>query len=370
MTISGQSTDKGREALLAAALLRIGGDTQGPRLFKDAVWPTLRAWADVERSPILLAQKLGWLPETARTAAERAVAEAVKAQDRAKALGLSLVTVADDEYPGLLAQLPDPPLALWTVGSVSCLAQPAVAIVGSRNASPAGAETARRLARGLASAGLVVVSGLARGIDAAAHRGALDGRGPTVGVVGCGLDVTYPRDHGALAAEIRTSGCLVSELPPGTPPLPRHFPLRNRIISGLSSAVVVVEASERSGSLITARMALEQGRDVLAVPGNVVSGCHRGCHALIKDGARLVETVEDILEEIRWVADPGRLPDPANQSQSNELLALVRAGEVFSVEDLSERSGLKAAEILAELGRLELEGLVARSGVGTFIRLP
>ena len=149
MTISGQSTDKGREALLAAALLRIGGDTQGPRLFKDAVWPTLRAWADVERSPILLAQKLGWLPETARTAAERAVAEAVKAQDRAKTLGLSLVTVADDEYPGLLAQLPDPPLALWTVGSVSCLAQPAVAIVGSRNASPAGAETARRLARGV-----------------------------------------------------------------------------------------------------------------------------------------------------------------------------------------------------------------------------
>ena len=152
--------------------------------------------------------------------------------------------------------------------------------------------------------------------------------------------------------------------------MPRHFPLRNRIISGLSSAVVVVEASERSGSLITARMALEQGRDVLAVPGNVVSGCHRGCHALIKDGARLVETVEDILEEIRWVADPGRLPEPANQSQNNELLALVRAGEVFSVEDLSERSGLKAAEILAELGRLELEGLVARSGVGTFIRLP
>lgn len=367
--ISGQPTETGRDALLAASLLRIGSDTASARLFKDEVWPSFQSWADVDKAPHLLAERLGWLPSPARAAVEQARAQAAQARARAAALGVELVTCADESYPPALLHLPDPPMVLWVAGGTSALSAAAVAVVGSRNASPIGLETARRLAKGLASAGLVVVSGLARGIDGAAHRGALQGGGATVGVLGCGLDIAYPRQHQQLAVDVRSQGCLVSELPPGTPPLPRHFPLRNRIISGLSRAVVVVEASEHSGSLITARMALEQGRDVLAVPGNVVSGCHRGCHALIKDGARLVETVEDILEEIRWAADPVRLSRSSNNRQDNKLLALVRAGDVFSVEDLSERSGRQAAEILAELGRLELEGLIARSGVGLFIRL-
>jgi DNA processing protein len=367
--ISGHPTEKGRDALLAAALLRIGSDTVGPRLFKDDVLPALASWADAERAPALLAECMGWLPPVAHRAVDRAMTDAVSARRRAGELGVELVTVADDAYPNGLRHLPDPPIALWIKGNAAVLARPAVAVVGSRNATPVGIETARRLANGLASAGLLVVSGLARGIDGAAHRGALQGGGPTAAVLGCGLDVVYPRQHQQLAKDVQASGCLVAELPPGTPPLPRHFPLRNRIISGLSRAVVIVEASEHSGSLITARMALEQGRDVLAVPGNVVSGCHRGCHALIKDGARLVETVEDILEEIRWVADPGSQSRASNHRQDNKLLASVRAGDVFSVEDLAQRSGRAAAEILSELGRLELEGRIARSGVGSFIRL-
>lgn len=367
--ISGQPTPKARDALLVAALLRIGRDAVGPRLFKDVVWPAMASWPDVERAHVLLAERFGWLPATIAQAIARAAAEAENARARASALGAELVTFVDEAYPDGLRHLPDPPLALWVAGNPATLAQPAVAVVGSRNASPIGLETARRLARGLASAGLVVVSGLARGIDGAAHRGALQAAGPTAAILGCGLDIVYPRGHQALAMEVRATGCLVSELPPGTPPLPRHFPLRNRIISGLSRAVVVVEASDHSGSLITARMALEQGRDVLAVPGNVVSGCHRGCHALIKDGARLVETVEDILEEIGWVATHGGQPEPSNQLPGNKLLDSIKAGDVFTVDDLSERSGRRPAEILGELGRLELEGLIARSGVGTFIRL-
>jgi DNA processing protein len=359
----------GGHALLAAALLRIGGDTVGPRLFKDEVWPQLGAAADFEPAPLLLARRFGWLPAAVHAAVERAAAEASRALARGTAAGAALLTCADEGYPAGLRHLPDPPIALWTRGDAACLSAPAVAVVGSRNASPIGLETARRLARGLASAGLVVVSGLARGIDGAAHRGALQGGGTTVAVLGCGIDIAYPRQHGALADDVRGHGCLVSELPPGALPLPRHFPLRNRIISGLAQAVVVVEASEHSGSLITARMALEQGRDVLAVPGSVVSGCHRGCHALIKDGARLVETVEDVLEEIRWVVAPDRRQETDNSKQYSGLLASVRAGEVFSVEQVSERSGRPAADVLAELGRLELEGLIARSGVGTFIRV-
>ncbi len=367
--ISGQLTPKARDALLVAALLRIGRDATGPRLFKEAVWPAMASWPDVERAPVLLAERFGWLPGTVQEAITRAAAEAESAKARANTLGAELVTLVDEAYPDGLRHLPDPPLALWVSGNPATLVRPAVAIVGSRNASPVGLETARRLARGLASAGLIVVSGLARGIDGAAHRGALQADGPTVAILGCGLDIVYPRQHRELAREVRATGCLVSELPPGTPPLPRHFPLRNRIISGLSRAVVVVEASDHSGSLITARMALEQGRDVLAVPGNVVSGCHRGCHALIKDGARLVETVEDILEEIGWVAHQGRQSEPSKQLPCNKLLGAIKAGDVFTVEELSERSGRRAAEILAELGRLELEGRIARSGVGTFIRL-
>jgi DNA processing protein len=202
------------------------------------------------------------------------------------------------------------------------MARAAIAIVGSRAASPVALETAFSMAAGLARAGVTVVSGMARGVDGAAHRGALTA-GRTVAVLGCGVDVAYPRSHATLAAGVVTQGALVSEFPPSMPPLAHHFPRRNRVISGLSDAVVIVEAAERSGSLITARLALEQGRDVMAVPGSVAGGRNRGGHALIRDGAALVETAGDVLTELGWrvvvapADDLGETPEPAG------LLALM-----------------------------------------------
>jgi DNA processing protein len=222
---------------------------------------------------------------------------------------------------------------------------------------------ASELGRELAALGLVVVSGLARGVDGAAHQGALEAGGLTVAVLGSGVDVVYPPEHQRLAEQVSGSGALISEFPPGTPPRAHRFPLRNRVISGLSLAVVVIEAHQRSGSLITARAALEQGRDVLAVPGNVVSGRHRGGHALIKDGARLVETVDDVLEEIGWAArtTPGtRRTD--NHQRHSHLGATMVAGEAYTVDDLARATGWSAAEVLAELSALELEDRVVRSG--------
>jgi DNA processing protein len=208
---------------------------------------------------------------------------------------------------------------------------------------------------------------MARGVDAAAHRGAIEATGRTIAVLGCGADVVYPREHALLARQILEHGAIVSELPPGTPPRQWHFPLRNRIISGLAQAVIVVEASEKSGSLITAKAALEQGRDVLAVPGNVISGRHRGCHALIKDGARLVETVEDVLDELRW---PRTFVQSAavNTLQLSELEGRMAAGEPYSVDELSEATGRPASDLLAELGALEVAGRVTRLPGSVFVR--
>jgi DNA processing protein len=287
------------------------------------------------------------------------------------AAGLRPIACFDPAYPDLLRQIPDPPIVLWTGGSLASSAgAPAVALVGSRNATAEGLVMARRLGRGLSDAGVVVVSGLARGIDAAAHRGALEGTGTTLAVLGSGADVIYPASHRGLAADVLRRGGLTSEFPPGTPPLARHFPLRNRIISGLSRAVVVVEASDRSGSLITARAALEQGRDVLAVPGGVAGGCHRGCHALIQDGARLVETVEDVLEEIGWRSARGASRSPsANQQEELGLAAHMAPGDPLDLDGLAERTGRTASDLLAELGRLELAGTIARMPGGKFVRL-
>lgn len=288
----------------------------------------------------------------------------------ARNAGAALVPYWHPAYPQWLWETPDPPVALWVRGDLAALCGPLIALVGSRAATPAGLMAARRLAREVAEAGLGVVSGLARGVDGAAHEGALEA-GVTVAVLGCGVDVVYPRNHGALAERIPRSGALVSELPAGTPPLARHFPLRNRIISGLARAVVVVEASARSGSLITARLALEQGRDVLAVPGGVLSGQYRGCHALIKDGARLVETVEDILDEVGW-RRPGASGDRAGArapDAAGPLERLLAVGEPADVEDLAARSGLAVPELLARLMDLELAGRVTRIAGGRFVRL-
>ena len=229
----------------------------------------------------------------ARPADDRYTLPALRARardaiDRAARRQIAATRWTDAEYPIALAAIADPPLVLWTRGAIDALAAPVVAIVGARAASPYALAVADALARDLASRGLVVVSGLARGVDSAAHRGALAAGGVTVAVLGCGVDVMYPPEHASLAAEICGSGALVSELVPGTPPAQMFFPMRNRIISGLSRAVVVIEAGEKSGSLITARCALEQGRDVLAVPGNVLTGRNRGAHGLLRDGAKIV----------------------------------------------------------------------------------
>jgi DNA processing protein len=284
------------------------------------------------------------------------------------ALGMEPVALNDERYPALLACIPDPPPVLWVRGDPGVVSRPTVAIVGSRGATPYAMQVAARLAAELAERGLMVASGLARGVDSAAHRGCLEAGGFTIAVLGSGLDRVYPPEHGVLAVNISRHGALVAELGPGAPPLPEHFPLRNRIISGISLAVVVVEASEKSGSLITARCALEQGRDVMAVPGNVLSGRNRGSHALLKDGAKVVETADDILAELGWPAVGVRRLEPAKPFQDDELLARMEVGEVYGLDGLVELTGWTAPKLLPRLLELELRGAVLSHRNGRFSR--
>jgi DNA processing protein len=273
-------------------------------------------------------------------------------------------------YPATLTTIIDPPLVVWTRGRAGALSAHAVAIVGSRAASAYALSVAEQLAHDLAARGLAIVSGLARGVDSAAHRGAIAAGGVTIAVLGSGVDRVYPAEHAALAREIDERGAVISELVPGTPPAPFFFPLRNRIISGLSRAVVVVEANEKSGSLITARCALEQGRDVLAVPGNVLTGRNRGAHALLRDGARIVESADDILEELgmqpRGALAGARAPAAA---PADPILACLTAGEPSDLDAIAERCGLDASTLLPRLLDLELRGAIARIGGGRFVRI-
>jgi DNA processing protein len=299
------------------------------------------------------------------------VSELLAAADQALETGdrkeIVAVPVFDERYPPLLACINDPPPVLWVKGDFQTLARPAVAVIGSRAASPYALQVGTRIAAELAERGIVVVSGLARGVDSAAHRGCLEGRGSTAAVLGCGLDRVYPPEHDELASEIAGRGVLLAELAPGAAPLPAHFPLRNRIISGLSLATVVVEASEHSGSLITARCALEQGRDVMAVPGSVLTGRNRGSHALLKDGARIVETADDILGELGWPAAAAALEGPRKSLISGPLVARMLPGECYDLDALVELTGLDGPAILARLTELELAGIVAVSQ-GRYVR--
>jgi DNA processing protein len=290
------------------------------------------------------------------------------ALEAAGTLGISVVAAGDERYSPLLGCIPDPPPVLWMRGVPDVSLRPAVAIVGSRAATPYAVDVADRLAGELATAGIVVVSGLARGVDSAAHRGCLRAGGHTVAVLGSGVDRIYPSSHASLADEIATEGLLLSELGPGAAPLPEHFPLRNRIISGLSLAVVVVEASEKSGSLITARCALEQGRDVMAVPGNVLSGRNRGSHSLLKDGAKVVESADDILDGLGWATSPP--PSRAGTAMaSDSLLTRMAVGEVYRLDELMELTGMPGTRLLQRLMELELAELVTNTGAG-FRRRP
>ena len=326
--------------------------------------------------PELTDETWNWLHATTDTGVDRAV-----------------VTLGDADYPGALLEIPDPPLMLYAMGQTHTLpnlqAAQTVAMVGSRNPTPQGLVNAREFARSLASSGLTVISGLALGIDGAAHEGALlgapgggapDSPLPTIAVVGTGLDRVYPRQHRDLAHQIAQKGLILSEYPLGTPPLAPNFPRRNRLISGLSQATLVVEAALQSGSLITAKQALEQGRDVMAIPGSIHSAQSKGCHLLIKQGAKLVESAQDVLEELR-------LPDPLRQvplalesvedkeslathgDESEDALLSALGHDPVSLDALQARCGWSTAQLQAQLLELELMGQVGRLPGGLFQRV-
>lgn len=279
----------------------------------------------------------------------------------------SVVTLGDPHYPPLLLQTADPPLILFAQGRLDCLASDAVAIVGSRHPTPQGRDNAREFASAFSCTGLCVVSGLALGIDGAAHEGALTGSGSTIAVVGTGLDRVYPPQHHALAHRITEQGLLLSEFPLGTPPLPANFPMRNRIIAGLSLGTLVAEAAVRSGSLITARLAAEMGREVFAIPGSIHSPQSRGCHALIKVGAKLVEAAQDVMEELR--RDIAQLPATTTSAPSDAQPLLEALGyDPCTLDSLAARTGWPLATLGAQLLELELQGHVARLPGGLYQR--
>jgi DNA processing protein len=289
--------------------------------------------------------------------------------------GHHLLVWTDPDYPVLLREIADPPVMLYVIGQRQVLSNPQLAIVGSRNPSPMGRENAQAFARSVAGAGLTVTSGLALGVDGAAHRGALAAGGTTIAVTGTGLDRVYPARHRELAHEIAAHGALVSEFALGTPPLPENFPIRNRLISGLSLGTLVVEAALQSGSLITARLATEQGREVFAIPGSIHAPQARGCHALIRQGAKLVETAQDILEELGPLASVARASMPENAAPVPTLDAPMAAllqqigHDPVSVDALIERSGLTADAVSSMLLQMELNGLVSSCPGGKVQRI-
>jgi DNA processing protein len=290
-----------------------------------------------------------------------------------------LLTIDDSRYPELLRQIPDPPAWLFLKGDLDLLSHPQLAIVGSRNPTRGGIDNARRFAHHLASQGLGISSGLASGIDGAAHDGALAADGITIAVVATGLDRVYPASNRELAHRIAEKGLLVSEFPPGTLPRAGHFPSRNRIISGVSLGVLVVEAAEKSGSLITARLASEQSREVFAIPGSIHNPMARGCHRLIRQGAKLVEKAEDILEELApWLGqdeppagDAMQHPQPGDPQLDEDYKHLlgVLGYDPVSIDEIIHQSGLTAEEVSSMLLLLELQGHVESLSGNRFCRI-
>lgn len=276
-------------------------------------------------------------------------------------IGADIVTIHDPNYPPLLREITDPPPILYVRGEIPS-SQKAISIVGSRRATRAGLDMATRLSADLSREGFVIVSGFARGIDTAAHRSALDAGGKTIAVLGCGVDVVYPPENGKLYERMVAEGCLISEYVPGTQPLAGHFPRRNRIISGISRGLVVVEAAEKSGTLITALFALNQGREVFAVPGSLTSGMNRGCHWLIKQGAKLVENAADVLDGLDLIPTrslpPHEMPHAPRLSPLEQRIFDLLSDLPLSIDDLVVSSGLTPGELSSILLRLELEGVI------------
>lgn len=285
----------------------------------------------------------------------------------------SIITFADSDYPTQLLNIADPPPLLYFKGMRELLEIPALAVVGSRNATPQGLSNAEAFAEAISNAGLCIISGMALGIDAAAHRGGLRGYSSSIAVVGTGLDIVYPAKNHQLAHKLAKEGALISELPLKTPAIGRNFPRRNRIISGMSQGCLVVEAALRSGSLITARQALEQGRDVLAIPGSIHSPLSKGCHTLIKEGAKLVESTGDILEELNYPAvrkkqTVSQLTDYDGRDE-NTLLLKCLGHDSVDIDTLCERSGLTVESVSAMLLTLELDGKIASLPGGCYQRI-
>ena len=358
------------EAALAIALAERPPPRNRARCFESG---------SLEEAVSTFRRKFGELPAGRLEAARRW-------RDTAAAAGRRLLILGQPGFPPRLAEIAVPPIALETVGDTD-LAAPGVAVVGSRRATPYGIAVTERLAVGLAEAGLVVVSGLARGVDAAAHRAALGVGGRTVAVLGSAHDALYPPEHRDLARDCRASGAVLTEFPPGTRPLPHHFPRRNRIIAGLTLGTLVVEAAERSGSLATARHAVDSGREVFAVPGPIGSETSAGCHALIRQGATLVRGVTDILEELglpdgfagsgadsrgdrnRGPEDASPRPQPG--AEAARLLDVLRARPSgVDVDTLLEAADLPAPVALAAISELERRGLVRRFPGGFLVAAP
>jgi DNA processing protein len=361
------SFDATLKAWLALSLTRGLGGESARRLLKEFGSPDAVFAASI--SSLRSVVKADVAAEISKGIADDAIAPALAWLEDSNN---HVITLADSDYPQALLNIPDPPLLLYVKGRLDLLNRSALAIVGSRSATPQGISNAEAFAKSLSDAGLCIISGLAHGIDAAAHRGALRGQGSSVAIVGTGLDKVYPAANRDLAHALAQQGALVSEFPPGTPPLAANFPRRNRLISGMSAGCLVVEASLQSGSLITARLALEQGRDVFAIPGSIHAPQSKGCHALLKQGAKLVEAAQDILEELSGLlAAPAR--NPAAQStgiQDPGFALLDHLGfDPVDVDTLSTRCGLTIAELSAMLLTLELEGRVCTLPGGLYQRI-
>jgi DNA processing protein len=299
-----------------------------------------------------------------------------RAEAALAACGAQTLTLSDERYPPLLRAIYDPPPLLYVRGDLSLLQEAQLAVVGSRRASPAGLRVAQTLSGQLANAGLHICSGLALGIDGAAHRGALRSGGKSIAVMATGIDRIYPLRHRQLAAELEQVGCLVTEFPPGMPPLRQNFPRRNRIISGLSLGVLVVEAALPSGSLITAGTAVEQGREVFALPWSMLHKGGQGCLRLIRDGAKMVQTIDDVLEELgplytlqQDLFTPAQGAKGASEDVAGALQQVLElvGFELITVDELVRCSRLPIAQVLSDLSALELAGLIARSA-GGYIR--
>ena len=298
-------------------------------------------------------------------------AEVAKVVHWCSAVDHHVLTLGDPDYPPMLLQMADPPLMLYVVGQLAALGLPnKIAIVGSRNPTPQGQINARQFAAALGGSGLCVVSGLALGVDGAAHEGALEAGACTIAVVGTGLDRVYPKRHHELAHRIAEQGAIVSEYPLGTPPLPAHFPQRNRIIAGLCQGTLVVEAAVASGSLITARLATEMGREVFAIPGSIHAPQSRGCHSLIRQGAKLVESAQDVLEDLQLaIAAPTRVEGITERATDSGALIEAMGFDPVSLDALQARTGLDTATLQSRLLELELQGDVSRLPGGLLQRI-